>query len=67
MEKAKLSQQLLAIANVLDGVSVIGRDNRMKLTTGVDALVSLANNVCTEAVPEENKDVVTDEHDCAES
>lgn len=68
MEKVRL--QLISVSRMLDSIPVVGKESRNKLTYGVDYLENLANSlVQSEAAhaPDAEKDVVTDEHDCAES
>ena len=70
MDMKNLKQQLYAVANAIDAVPVVGKEARVKLTAGVDYLMGIANSIVIEpqeTSTKEEKDVMSDEHDCAES
>lgn len=72
MDMRTIKAQLYAAANEFDNIPVVGKAARVKLTAAVDYLMGVANSIVIEQPVMENpsdaeKEVVSDEHDCAES
>ena len=71
MDLRTLKAQLYAAANEFDNVPVVGKPARVKLTAAVDYLMEVVNSIVVEPPQIENhsdaeKDVMSNEHDCAE-